>query len=139
MHAGDKLLIGIDLKKNPLTIFKAYFDDAGISKRFNLNLLIRINREFNADFKIDDFDFYCHYDPMSGDVKSYLVSLKAQTVLLKALDLSIDFKQNELIWTELSKKYTIPQIEALAARTNFKAKHHFLDCKYYFTDSLWQK
>jgi uncharacterized SAM-dependent methyltransferase len=76
---------------------------------------------------------------MSGDVKSYLVSLKAQTVQLKALDLSIDFKQNELIWTELSKKYTIPQIEALAARTNFKTKHHFLDCKYYFTDSLWQK
>lgn len=139
MHAGDKLLIGIDLQKNPLTIFKAYFDAAGISKRFNLNLLIRINRELNADFKIDDFDFYCHYDPMSGDVKSYLLSLKAQTVQLKALDLSIDFKQNELIWTELSKKYTIPQIEALAKQTNFKAIHHFLDCKHYFTDSLWQK
>jgi L-histidine N-alpha-methyltransferase len=139
MNRGDKLLIGIDLKKNPLTIQQAYFDPNGITKRFNINLLIRINREFDADFKIDDFDFYCQYDATSGEVKSYLVSLKRQTVYLKKLDSVIEFDQNELIWTELSKKYTPSEIESMAQKSGFVVNQHFLDCKYYFTDSLWEK
>lgn len=139
MNKGDKLLIGIDLKKNPLTIRQAYFDPSGITKRFNMNLLIRINREFQADFKIDDFDFYCQYDAISGEVKSYLISLKKQKVHLKKLDRAIVFEQNELIWTELSKKYTPEEIESLALKSGFKVNHHFLDCKHYFADSLWEK
>ena len=139
MNIGDKLLIGIDLKKNPLTIRQAYFDPNGITKRFNINLLIRINREFDADFKIDDFDFYCQYDAISGEVKSYLVSLKRQTVHLKKLDSIIEFDQNELIWTELSKKYTPSEIESMAQKSGFVVNQHFLDCKHYFTDSLWEK
>ncbi|MGB3606516.1 L-histidine N(alpha)-methyltransferase [Psychroserpens sp.] len=139
MKVNDKLLIGMDLKKNPITIHNAYYDHASITKRFNLNLLIRINREFDADFRIDDFDFYCHYDPSIGEVKSYIVSLKAQTVQIKDLDLTIKFDQNELIWTELSKKYSRPEIEVLAQKSNFTVIEHFLDCKYYFTDSLWEK
>lgn len=139
MNADDKLLIGMDLKKNPITIHNAYYDKNGITKRFNLNLLVRINREFDADFKIDDFDFYCHYNPLSGEVKSYIVSLKAQSVYINKLDASFDFKQNELIWTELSQKYSIQDIDALATMTNFSVETNFLDCKHYFTDSLWKK
>jgi dimethylhistidine N-methyltransferase len=138
MNKGDKLLIGIDLKKNPLKIREAYFDPNGITKRFNINLLIRINREFDADFKIDDFDFYCQYDAITGEVKSYLISLKRQTVHLKKLERVIKFEQNELIWTELSKKYTPEEIESLAHKSGFKVNQHFLDCKHYFADSLWQ-
>lgn len=139
MNKGDKLLIGMDLKKNPLTIRQAYFDPNGITKRFNINLLIRINREFDGDFKVDDFDFYCQYDAMSGEVKSYLISLKKQNVHLKKLDTIFGFEQNELIWTELSKKYAPEEIEQLAKTTGFKVNQHFLDCKHYFTDSLWEK
>lgn len=139
MKSGDKLLIGIDLKKNPITITNAYFDKHGITKRFNLNLLLRINREFEADFKIDDFDFYCHYNPDNGNVKSYLVSLRAQKVNLKKLNKTINLDYHELIWTELSKKYNISQIKELAKKSNFKVSNNFLDCKHYFTDSLWEK
>ena len=139
MNVNDKLLVGVDLKKNPITVHNAYYDKAGVTKRFNLNLLIRINREFDADFKIDDFDFYCHYNPLDGEVKSYIVSLKLQTVHFRKLDISIEFKQNELVWTELSKKYTLDDIEALSDQANFSVKKHFLDCKHYFTDSLWEK
>jgi len=139
MKQGDKLLIGFDLKKNPITIHNAYFDKHGITKRFNLNLLIRINRELGADFKIDDFDFYAHYNPITGDVKSYIVSLREQTVQLKAINETITFGYNELIWTELSKKYALNEIEELASATNFDVKSNFLDCKHYFTDSLWEK
>ena len=139
MKSGDKLLIGLDLKKNPLVIHKAYFDPHGITKRFNLNLLLRINRELDANFKIDDFDFYCHYNPQTGEVKSYIVSLTKQQVHLKKLRKTINFDYNELIWTELSKKYSLNEISHLATSSNFKIIHNFLDCKHYFTDTLWEK
>lgn len=136
MKSGDKLLLGADLKKNPIVINEAYYDKHGITKRFNLNLLLRINREFAGDFKIDDFDFYCHYNPKTGDVRSYIVSLRKQTVFLKKLNKYFEFNYNELIWTELSKKYDLKEIETLAIDSNLKVEKHFLDCKHYFTDSL---
>lgn len=139
MKIGDKLLVGFDLKKNPITIHKAYNDPHGITKRFNLNLLLRINRELGADFKIDDFDFYCHYDPTSGELKSYIISLRAQSVEIKALNKVFHFDYNELIWTELSKKYSLSDINQLAKMTGYKLKKDFLDCKHYFADSLWEK
>ena len=139
MKLGDKLLIGFDIKKNPIIIHNAYYDKHGITKRFNLNLLLRINRELGGDFKIDDFDFYCHYNPITGDVKSYIVSLRQQTVQLKKLNTAINFDYNELIWTELSKKYSLDEIRNLAEASNFQQTTNFLDCKHYFTDSLWTK
>ena len=139
MKLGDKLLVGFDLKKNPITIHNAYYDKHGITKRFNLNLLLRINRELDADFKIDDFDFYCHYSPLTGEVRSYIVSLRKQDVELKKLNTTISFDYNELIWTELSKKYSLSDIENLATQTNYKMVDNFLDCKHYFADTLWEK
>ncbi|MDX1471589.1 MAG: L-histidine N(alpha)-methyltransferase, partial [Flavobacteriaceae bacterium] len=139
MKQGDKMLIGIDLKKNPSVILNAYSDPHGITKKFNLNLLIRINRELQADFKYDDFDFYCHYNPISGEVRSYLVSLKDQYVKINSIEKTIHFKQNEIIWTELSKKYNPEEITEIANETGFKVLENFMDCKHYFTDSLWEK
>ncbi|WP_299117691.1 L-histidine N(alpha)-methyltransferase [uncultured Winogradskyella sp.] len=139
MKDGDKLLIGMDLKKNPVTIHNAYYDKHGITKRFNLNLLLRINRELDADFKVDDFDFYCHYNPDNGEVKSYIVSLREQKVNIKKLNVVVDFGYHELIWTELSKKYSLQDIKLLAEEAKFKLNHNFLDCKHFFTDSLWEK
>lgn len=139
MKSGDKLLIGFDLKKNPLVIQKAYLDDGGITKKFNLNLLLRINRELDADFKIDDFDFYSYYNPNTGNVKSYIVSLRNQVVHIKKLKTFIKFRYDELIWTELSRKYTLDEIEELAQKNKFNIDQNFLDCKHYFVDSLWKK
>jgi dimethylhistidine N-methyltransferase len=139
MKQGDKLLIGLDLKKNPLIIRKAYFDEAGITKRFNLNLLLRINRELGADFKIDDFDFYSYYNPDTGNVKSYIVSLRNQKVHIKSLNKTFDFRYDELIWTEVSRKYSFEDIESLAETNGFSIQQNFLDCKHYFVDSLWVK
>mgnify|MGYP000574537116 CR=1 FL=1 len=136
MKLGDALLLGADLKKNPITIHNAYYDKRGITKRFNINLLVRINREFDADFQIDAFDFYCNYDPITGNLKSYLISLKDQMVQLKTLDKTFSFKRDEVIWTELSKKYSIDEINSLAVNSGFTIREHFLDSKKYFTDSL---
>lgn len=137
LKPNDKLLIGFDLQKNPITIKNAYDDPHGITKAFNMNLLHRINKELGADFRLDKFDFYCHYNPINGEVKSYLVSLKQQDVYIKSLDKTYSFDFNELIWTELSKKYAVTEVENLCIASNFKLTYNFLDCKHYFVDSLW--
>ena len=139
MKTGDKLLIGFDLQKNPAVIRDAYDDSQGITKAFNMNLLQRINNELGGNFKKEFFDFYSHYNPVNGEVRSYLVSLKQQEVYIANMDKSYNFRQNELIWTELSRKYTLSEIEKLASNNGFELIRNFLDCKHYFTDSLWTK
>jgi len=139
MNEKDALLVGFDLKKNPNTIKLAYDDPHGITRAFNLNLLERANRELGADFALDQFDFYCHYSPESGEVKSYLVSLKKQTVDFKHLNWQVDFEANELIWTEMSKKYSVEQIDKLGAGAGLQTESQFLDCKHFFSDCLFRK
>ena len=139
MKAGDKMLTGFDLQKNPATIRNAYDDSQGITKAFNMNLLHRINRELGGNIKTNQFDFYSHYNPLNGEVRSYLVSLVTQKIHLQRIDKCYDFVQNELISTELSRKYTLAEIEAAAQNSGFQVLEHFLDCKHYFTDSLWVK
>ncbi|KGO91765.1 L-histidine N(alpha)-methyltransferase [Flavobacterium subsaxonicum] len=139
MKHGDKLLVGIDLQKNPRTIQLAYDDPHGITKAFNMNLLRRINNELEADIALDQFDFYSNYNPQNGEVNSYLVSLKKQHFHSTVLNQTFFFEKDELVWTELSKKYLIPQIHELAAASGFGVSHNFLDCRHYFTDSLWEK
>lgn len=139
MRSGDKLLVGFDLMKNPNLIRNAYFDAQGITARFNLNVLTRINRELGGDFDLDKFEFYSHYNPENGDVRSYLVSLEEQEISINATGKTFHFEKNETIWMELSKKYSLPGIEQLGADANFKFEKHFLDSKKYFSDSLFSK
>lgn len=139
MKRGDKLLMGLDLQKNPRVIQLAYDDRHGITKAFNMNLLHRINNELEADISLDQFDFYSNYNPQNGEVNSYLVSLKKQHFHSTVLNQTFFFEKDELVWTELSKKYSFTEIDALAKASGFNVTHNFLDCKYYFTDSLWEK
>ncbi len=136
---GDKLLIGMDLKKNPWVIQQAYSDSKGVTSAFNLNLLTRLNRELSANFDLTKFDFYCHYNPITGAVKSYLCSLYDQCVYIAAIGETVHFKQHELISTELSQKYSLADINTLASKTHFTVIGCFLDDENYFSDSLWVK
>ncbi|MEQ8625680.1 MAG: L-histidine N(alpha)-methyltransferase [Vicingaceae bacterium] len=139
LNSGDYLLIGADLKKDPTIILDAYNDKKGITKSFNLNLLARINAEFDANFELNEFKHYPTYDPVSGETKSYLVSMKDQTVRMNKLDLNYDFKYAEPLFMEISKKYSLQELEALAKESNFKVIEHFHDCKHYFVNTLWKK
>lgn len=139
MQPNDRLLAGFDLRKNPQVIQLAYDDPHGITRSFNLNLLNRMNRELGGDFLLDNFDFYSFYNPYNGEVRSALVSLQAQEVVLKNLDQTFQFEQNELIRTELSRKYTLPEIQSLAHDSGFETENHFFDKNHLFTDSLWVK
>lgn len=139
MNTGDKLLIGVDLKKNPFTVHRAYYDSEGITKRFNINLLHRINRELGGNFQTEHFDFYVSYNPENGEVRSYLVSLADQKVHINALDQTFQFKNGETIWTELSKKYTVSELNDMAVKEGLTPIASFLDKNEYFSDSLFEK
>lgn len=138
MTRGDLLLIGFDLKKNPKQILAAYNDAAGTTKAFNLNLLKRINRELEADFNIAQFDHYPTYDPVTGACRSYLISLRKQSVTL-AGSKEIQFEKYEPVYMELSQKYSVPEIDTMAKQTGFKPAEHFFDSNGWFLDTLWEK
>jgi L-histidine N-alpha-methyltransferase len=136
LSAGDMMLIGFDLKKNPKTILAAYDDKEGITKKFNLNLLERINRELNADFNLDKFDHYPIYDPETGACKSYLVSLVDQRVKIADAE-TIHFVKDECIYMEISQKFTVSQTDEIAINTGFRSTHCFFDEKEWFIDVIW--
>lgn len=139
LNSGDLFLVGFDLKKDPKLIMNAYDDHHGITARFNLNLLDRINKELGADFDKNNFKHHICYNPVLGMTESFLVSTKSQTVSIKNLDLSVHFDYAEPIWMELSQKYDTEMIEGLAHKTGFEIKNNFFDCKHYFCDSVWIK
>lgn len=139
MRSGDALLVGFDLQKNPNLIRRAYFDPQGITARFNLNVLKRINKELGGNFNLDTFDYYSFYNPETGDVKSFVFSLVEQAVNIEAIGRSFHFSANEPIWMELSKKYSFEEIESLGNAAGFQLLQHFLDSKKYFSDSLFLK
>ncbi len=139
LDPGDLMLIGFDLKKDPQVILNAYNDPAGITAAFNLNLLDRLNRELGADFDRNYFKHWETYNPITGETKSYLISTQQQTVHFAEPDIDIAFDQWEPIYMELSLKYSLKDIEALAIRSGFRVLKNYTDSRAYFTDSLWIK
>ncbi len=138
-HKGDKVLIGFDLKKSPEVIMKAYNDPLGHTRCFNLNHLIRINRELNANFDPEQFEQHTEYNPLTGEVKSFLVSKKEQAVYIADLERSFHFRKWESVFMELSRKFDYGTIEILAKDHGFRVETQFTDKLNYFVDSLWIK
>ncbi|MDN3203716.1 L-histidine N(alpha)-methyltransferase [Algoriphagus sediminis] len=136
---GDEVLLGFDLKKNPQTILDAYHDKEGITREFNLNLLKRMNRELGANFDVEEFMHWPSYNPVNGECRSHLVSLKKQKVDITALNQAFEFEAFEPIFIEISKKYNLGEIKKLARRSGFELKEAFLDGESFFADVLWER
>ncbi len=127
MKQDDLFFIGIDLVKDKKVLEDAYDDSQGITAKFNLNVLSRINYEMSADFDITKFEHHCKYNSEKQRIEMYLRSLEAQTVQIKKADLSLEFEKNELIHTEHSHKYSVSQIETLMHKAGFKIEKHWQD------------
>jgi len=138
LHKGDLLMVGFDLKKDPKVILDAYNDKQGITRAFNLNLLTRMNNELGANFCLSQFKHWPTYNPLTGATKSYLVSTESQEVYIEALDKTFQFDAHEAIDMELSQKYSLKDIQALAVKSGFTVKKNYTDKRNYFVDSLWQ-
>lgn len=137
LEPGDSLLMGIDLRKDPDTILRAYNDSAGVTAAFNLNLLHRINRELGGNFDVNAFCHYPLYNPQEGVMRSYLVSKKEQDVYIQAIGKSFHFNDWEALHTENSHKYTLQQIKEMGEACGFKVETIFKDTKDCFADVIF--
>lgn len=137
LHAGDALLLGADLKKDPAQLVAAYDDALGVTAAFNLNLLARLNREFDADFDPRAFQHVALYNEAHGRIELYLESRRAQVVRLPALDLTINFAAGERLHTENSHKYDLAELDELAASTGFTRTRTWLDAAQQFSSNLF--
>ena len=139
MKQGDLFLIGLDLVKNKKILESAYDDSQGVTAKFNLNVLSRINDELDADFIIDNFSHYSIYNENEQRIEMNLKSLISQSVIIKKSNLSLNLDEGELIHTEYSHKYKPSQIKSLLVDVGFKIKNMWLDDKKYFSLTLVSK
>ena len=128
---GGALLIGVDLKKDPVVLHQAYNDSQGVTAAFNLNLLRRINRELDCDFQVEWFEHYAFYNPKEGRIEMHLVSLREQSVHLG--EVTIPFAKGESIWTESSYKFNLDEFAQMAVAAGFKVRRVWTDAKQWFS------
>jgi len=106
------MIVGVDLEKDDRVLYEAYNDKAGVTARFNLNLLNRINRELGGNFDASAFTHRAIYNRERHRIEMHLISRKAQTV--RVLGRSFSFRAGETIHTENSYKYSLERFAALA-------------------------
>jgi L-histidine Nalpha-methyltransferase len=133
---GDRLLVGFDLVKDEAILDAAYNDAAGVTARFNLNLLDRINRELGGEFDLDRFSHQALFNRERSRVEMHLRSSVEQEVLVKTLGRSFSFESGETIHTENSYKYTPTGIEELASAAGLAVAEIFTDEKRWFALTL---
>jgi len=112
MESGDWLLLGADLVKDPARLVAAYDDAAGVTARFNRNVLHVLNRELDGDLQPDRFDHVARWDPDEQWMEMHLRADGEQRARLGALDLEVHFHDGELLHTEISAKFTLDRLEA---------------------------
>jgi len=127
MKKEDLFLIGLDLIKDKKILERAYDDSQGITAKFNLNVLSRINDELDADFVLANFEHFAKFNEKDQRVEMYLKSLVNQSVIISKANLSLKLEKGELIHTEHSHKYKISQIKELMEKTGFEIKQNWLD------------
>ncbi|HLM56770.1 MAG TPA: L-histidine N(alpha)-methyltransferase, partial [Pyrinomonadaceae bacterium] len=136
LRAGDALLLGADLKKDPAALEAAYDDPLGVTAAFNLNVLGRANRELGADFDLRAFRHVALYDAREGRVEMHLESAREQTVRVGALGLAVPFGAGERIHTENSYKYSAAELSELARSAGFTLTRTWLDAGELFSSNL---
>lgn len=124
-HSGGGLLIGFDLDKSPQTLVAAYDDSAGVTAKFNLNLLSRINRELDGDFDLEQFAHVAIYNEEHSRIEIYIESQTQQTVTIG--DVDITFAEGERIFTEYSHKYSVDQFTSMAEQAGFATDEVWTD------------
>jgi len=139
MKSGDLFLIGLDLVKDKNILESAYNDLEGITAKFNLNVLSRINDELDADFVINNFSHYSIYNENDQRIEMNLKSLVSQSVIIGKSNLSLNLDKGELIHTEYSHKYHVSQIKKLLSDVGFEFKNMWLDDEKHFSLTLVSK
>jgi dimethylhistidine N-methyltransferase len=128
------MLVGVDLVKPESILHAAYDDAAGVTAAFNMNLLLRINRELGGDFDLDRFAHEARWNARLGRIEMHLVSLAAQSVTIAGR--RFDFTAGETIHTENSYKYSVAQFQAMAKEAGYRPEAVWTDANELFSVHL---
>lgn len=139
MGPDDRLLLGTDLVKGAAELEAAYDDARGVTARFNLNLLARINRELGADFDLGGFRHRARYRAEAGRVEMHLVSVREQVVRIPGAGMAVRFAEGEAIHTENSHKYEVAQLREMARRAGCEEEAAWGDDRGRFRVQLWRR
>jgi len=136
MGADDRVLLGVDLRKDAALLEAAYDDAQGVTARFSKNLLRRVNRELDADFDLSRWRHRAEVVDDGARVEIGLVCERAQAVHVRALDRRFRFEAGDFIHTEDSAKYSLAEIAELAAGAGLRSDARWLDQDEAFSLSL---
>jgi dimethylhistidine N-methyltransferase len=131
LGSGATFIVGVDLVKDAQVLQRAYNDTQGVTARFNLNILARINRELGGRFNLASFEHHAFFNRERSRIEMHLASLKRQKV--KLLGECIDFRVGETIHTENSYKYSLDSFGALTRGAGFVTDAVWLDPDGYFS------
>lgn len=138
LRSDDAFLMGADLKKRADVLIPAYDDALGVTAAFNLNLLLRINRELGGSFDVTRFRHRALYNDQRGRVESHLVSRLAQSVQIDTLGMSVEFAEGETIHTENSYKFDVPGLAEIGRRAGFVLEASWYDDGHLFSLNLFR-
>jgi L-histidine Nalpha-methyltransferase len=130
---GARFLLGFDTCRDPARLIPAYDDPAGVTARFNLNLLIRLNREANANFDPGGFEHRAVWNPDESRVEMHLVAREACLVTIAGQE--VHFAKNETIHTENSYKYQPARMRDMIAEAGWSVVKKWSDSNGLF--ALW--
>lgn len=134
--AGGGVLIGLDLKKDTATLERAYDDERGVTAAFNMNLLVRLNRELDANFLASQFRHEARWNALEGRIEMHLVCTEACRVTLGGEVIS--FASGESIHTENSYKYESDEFDTLASRAGLTPRTDWTDAEHSFSVKLFE-
>jgi dimethylhistidine N-methyltransferase len=133
---GDAFLIGADLVKPERDLMLAYDDPLGVSSAFNLNVLLRINRELGGNFDLRAFRHHAVWNAAYSRMDMFLVSTRAQRVRIEGVGLDFELAAGEGIWTESSYKYTPERLITQLANSGLEAVAQWIDLEAGFALTL---
>ncbi len=127
LQPGDALLLGTDLIKDPSILVPAYDDSRGVTSEFNKNILVRLNREFGADFDVSRFRHLARWNAQHSRMEMHLQAMGKQRVNINSLDAILDFREDETIHTENSYKYDVQSARRLLWSARFRTSQSWFD------------
>lgn len=139
LKVGEYFLLGIDLQKPKHLLEAAYNDSQGVTAKFNLNMLTHLNKRFQGNFDTNLFEHWAFYNEQLHQIEMHLRSLKANSVRLDALDLTLDFEAGETIMTEISRKFNLDLMKQELQAKNLKPIQSWTDSNQWFGLILCQR
>jgi L-histidine N-alpha-methyltransferase len=120
LSRGDGFLLGVDLVKDPARLHAAYNDAAGVTARFNRNILKVVNEALGGDFDTAAFEHVAFYDPERAWIEMRLRAVRPTRVRVRGAGIDRTFEAGDEIRTEISCKYTRPSLTALLPGTGLQ-------------------